>query len=436
MILARVYRSSSVAAVAVAVAAAACLGCASQDEPGRPSRAEAESGLAHAMPAVPAVSPAASPAASPAGSPGLASAPGTPLPSVPAATTASAPARAPSPTAPARRITIMAVGDVLFGRYLDRKTYSAVVRAEHGDPFVEVAPILRRADLALANIESPVLHEPDEFGVNSRLTFRAEPADLTRLEAAGFDVVSFANNHALNFGDHGVRESLAHVSRTGLRPVGIGLDQAQADAPAVVEVGGVRVAVLGRTTWLNGRLVQRKNAAISFVSDQEMQQRLAADVRAVRASTAADVVIVFIHWGREGSSHAGNHQRWAAQAMIDAGAHLVIGHHPHVVQEIERYGDGLIAYSLGNFLFDNGHMNQRRSVILEAAIEVEGGVARVADVELHPVLMELATHMPRLARGRDHLIWARLLATLAPGIRVAADPGDPGRMVEPIPLGP
>ena len=422
MMLARVYRTSGLAAVTVALAAA-WLGCAVQDGAGHGSPAEAERGLAHAMPGPPAARP------------------GTPLPPAPASTPAPTPAPAPAPTppapapAPARRITIMAVGDVLFGRYADRKTYEPVVAARHGDPFVEVAPILRRADLALANIESPVLHEPDEFGVNGRLTFRAEPADLAKIEAAGFDIVSFANNHALNFGEQGVRESLEHVGRTGLRTVGVGLDQAQADAPALVEVGGVRVAVLGRTIWLNGRRAPRKDAFISYVSDQEMQEPLVEAVRAVRASAVADVIIVFIHWGYEGKSRAANHQRWAAQAMIDAGAHLVIGHHPHVVHEIERYGDGLIAYSLGNFLFDNGHMAQRRTVILEAALEVEGGVARVADVELHPVLMELATHKPLLARGRDHRIWARLLANLAPGIRVAPDPGNPGRGVEPAVLG-
>jgi gamma-polyglutamate biosynthesis protein CapA len=433
MMLARAYRSFGVAGAAgvaamagagvaaVALAVAVWLGCACQGEAGVPSRGEVDRGLAHALSSAPAASPG----------------PGTPLLPAPVTTPAPAPALPPlAAPAPARRITVMAVGDVLFGRYLDRETYAPVVRAEHGDPFVEVAPILRRAGLALANIESPVLHQPAAFGVNARLTFRAEPADLAKVEAAGFDIVSFANNHVLNFGEHGVRESLAHVAGTGLRAVGIGLAQAQADAPVVIEVGGVRVAVLGRTTWLNGRLLPSKSAAISYVSDQEMQARVAADVRAVRASTAADVVIVFIHWGREGAAHAGNHQRWAAQAMIDAGAHLVIGHHPHVVQEIERYGDGLIAYSLGNFLFDNGHINQRRAVILEAAIEVEGGIARVADVELHPVLMELATHMPRLARGRDHLIWARLLAVLAPGIRVAADPDEPGRVAEPALLGP
>lgn len=329
----------------------------------------------------------------------------------------------------------MAVGDVLFGRYADRKTYEPVVLPEHGDPFVDVAPLLGRADVALANIESPVLPEPAVFGVNARLTFRAAPEDLRALDAAGFDVLSFANNHALNFGTHGLRETLAHVGRTRLRAVGIGLDQAQADAPVVIETGGVRVAVLGRTTWLNGRAQPGKNAAIAYVSDKEMQARVAADVRALRARDAAEVVIVFMHWGREQAPRAGNHQRWAARAMIDAGAHLVIGHHPHVVQEIERHGDGLIAYSLGNFLFDNGHINQRRTVILEAVLAVDDGLARVDDVVLHPVLMESATHMPRLARGRDYQVWARLLAALAPGIRVAPAP-DSGQLTETAPIEP
>jgi poly-gamma-glutamate capsule biosynthesis protein CapA/YwtB (metallophosphatase superfamily) len=431
MMLARACRSGVADLAGAVLAVAAWLACACQGEPGHASRAAPDRGLAHAL-------PSASPAAAAAAAAVPPAVPGTPL--VPAPVTRPAPLAPDAPPvpapAPARRITVLAVGDVLFGRYADRETYMPVVLPEHGDPFVDVAPLLRRADLALANIESPVLPEPDEFGVNARLTFRAAPEDLTGLEAAGFDILSFANNHALNFGTHGLRESLAHVARTRMRAVGIGLDQAQADAPVVVEAGGVRVAVLGRTTWLNGRMLPGKNAAIAYVSDQEMQQRVAADVRAARAGTAADVVIVFMHWGREQAPRAGNHQRWAAQAMIDAGAHLVIGHHPHVVQEIERYGDGLIAYSLGNFLFDNGHINQRRTVILEAALAVEDGRARVDGVVLHPVLMELETHIPRLARGRDYRIWARLLAGLAPGIPVAGEPGEPGRLAEPALLGP
>lgn len=400
------------AAWAGALVVVAWLACACQGEPGSRSRAASGRSLAHALPAAPPDAPAP------------------PAPDAPPA--AAAPAPAP-------RITIMAVGDVLFGRYADRETYERVVSTEHGDPFVDVAPILRRADLALANVESPVLVEPEKFGVNARMTFRAEPEDLAWLDAAGFDVLSFANNHALNFGTRGLRETLLHVGRTRLRAVGIGLDQAQADAPVVIDVDGVRVAVLGRTTWLNGKPSPSKHASIAFVSDLEMKARLAADVRAVRERAVADVIVVFIHWGRELAPRAGNHQRWAAQAMIDAGAHLVIGHHPHVVQEVERHGDGLIAYSLGNFLFDNGQIAQRRSVILEVGLAREGERVRVDEVVLHPVLMERATQKPRLARGRDHRVWARLLAALAPGAVIAPDPDapdDPGRPVEPAPLGP
>ncbi len=340
------------------------------------------------------------------------------------------------------RITVMAVGDVLFGRYTDRETYLPVVVPGHDDPFADVASILHRADVALANVESPVLNQPADFWVHGRLTFRAGPEALPALDAAGFDVLSFANNHALNFGAHGLRETLAHVDRTRLRAVGIGLDQAQADGPVLIESAGVRVAVLGRTTWLNARRLPSKDAAIAYVSDRDMEARVAADVRQVRASGVADVVIVYVHWGRERAPRPGNHQRWAAHAMIDAGADLVIGHHPHVVQAVERHGNGLIAYSLGNFLFDNGLMEQRRSVILEVTLEVADGQRRVHEAVLHPVLVDRIPRrlpgriakrvpvllpedrmwMPRLARGRDYRIWARMLAELAPGIAIAPEP--------------
>lgn len=350
------------------------------------------------------------------------------------------------PAAKPARITVMAVGDVLFGRYTDRETYLPVVVPGRDDPFADVASILRRADVALANVESPVLNEPADFWVHGRLTFRAGPEALPALDAAGFDVLSFANNHALNFGAHGLRETLAHVDRTRLRAVGIGRDQAEADGPVLIESAGVRVAVLGRTTWLNARRLPSKDAAIAYVSDRDMEARVAADVRQVRASGVADVVIVYLHWGRERAPRPGNHQRWAAHAMIDAGADLVIGHHPHVVQAVERHGNGLIAYSLGNFLFDNGLMEQRRSVILEVTLEVADGQTRVHEAVLHPVLVDriprrLPGHipgriakrvpvllpedrmwMPRLARGRDYRIWARMLAELAPGIAIAPEP--------------
>lgn len=389
---------------------------------------------------------AAGPASQPAGQP--ASQPADQKATEPASQAAIDAASGPPVAAAGRRVTVMAVGDVLFGRYADRETYLPVAVPGHDEPFADVAPVLRRADIALANVESPVLDEPAKFWVHSRMTFRAGPEALPVLDAAGFDVLSFANNHALNFGAHGLRETLAHVGRTRLRAVGIGLDQAQADGPVLIESGGVRVAVLGRTTWLNARRLPSKDAAISYVSDRDMEARVAADVRQVRASGVADVVIVYLHWGRERSPEPGNHQRWAARAMIDAGADLVIGHHPHVVQSVERHGKGLIAYSLGNFLFDNGYIEQRRSVILEVTLEVADGQARVHQAVLHPVMMERVLRrgpgqvagrargpvgkgvpadrmwMPRLARGRDYRIWARLLAALAPGVAVAPEPPD------------
>ncbi|WP_428267103.1 CapA family protein [Haliangium sp.] len=325
-----------------------------------------------------------------------------------------------------RRITLVAVGDLLFGRYLDRDTYRRVPQPPTAgapvEPFGDVAGLIQRADLALANLESPVLVEPARFKVHDRMTFRAEPGDLALMAAAGFDAVSFANNHALNFGAAGLSETLAHVEAAGLRALGIGVGRDRAERAEVFEVGGLRVAVLARTVWLNGHAAPARGATIAYHDNRSLPRGMVRAVEAVEAELAPDVLVVFIHWGREYEPHPRGHQQRAARAMIDAGADLVIGHHPHVIQDLERYHGGVIAYSLGNFLFDNGELRQRRSAVLEVVIRAEAGAIRVETPTLHPVLIDDQRQRPEWARGEAGRRWRKALAELAPEALIAPAP--------------
>jgi len=325
-----------------------------------------------------------------------------------------------------KSVTIAAVGDILFGRYLRTGRYRRVAATD--DPFAEVAPVLTAADIALANVECPIMAEPKEVTVNSRsLTFRCEPEDAAVLAAAGFDVVSAANNHMLNLGTRGAAQTARNLVAAGIAAVGAGEDEEAAFEPVVVEVGGARVAVLGFTTWTNGRRPADRNGAVAFVSTRRMRTALAERVRAARERLDPDFLIVTIHWGWEKEDGPRDEQVRAAHAMIDAGADVVLGHHPHVVHEIERYGNGLIAYSLGNFLFDNPAESWRRSVILEVTLEAEGDDRRVADVTLHPVVLErdfrASSSVPKLATGKVYRRWKRALRALAGGATIAPDPG-------------
>jgi poly-gamma-glutamate synthesis protein (capsule biosynthesis protein) len=298
-------------------------------------------------------------------------------------------------------------------------------------PFADLAPLFDRADIVIGNLESPVVAEPDEFHVTGRhvrpgarwsLTFRADPAELPLLAVAGFDVLSLANNHARDLGPRAVAASRRNVEAAGLLGIGAGRTDREARAPAVIEQSGVRVAIIARTVWLKGLAGETDDSAVALLSNRRLVATVTDEIRTVRADTGADFVVVSIHWGHEYELEPDDSQRRAAHAMIDAGADVVIGHHPHVVQTFERYRGGVIAYSLGNFLFDTGGREPRRSAVLELALDASGDEPRVAGARLHPVLIHPDSRAPRLARHGGYRAWARDLAERAPAFEIAAEP--------------
>ena len=319
-----------------------------------------------------------------------------------------------------RRATIAAVGDVMFGRYkLDdegERNYRLVVKK--GDAFAEVAPLLGAADLAFANVETPIMEEPETFSVHRMLTFRADPARAAELARAGFDVVSLANNHVHNLGGGGAVESRAHLEAAGVDAAGAGADVAQAFQPVVRHVHGLKVAFLAYTLWHNMRSPVTPEGAVAHINVGDLSRRVPDAIRAARSDEGADFVVVSVHWGIEFESHPAPSQIEAAHQMVDAGADLVLGHHPHVLQDIELYHGGAIAYSLGNFVFDEGYLDRRQTIILHATLDGTGIMRRVTDLSLTPIMIGHHDHIPRPASGTDLGILRKKLEEIAPGIPV------------------
>jgi poly-gamma-glutamate synthesis protein (capsule biosynthesis protein) len=322
------------------------------------------------------------------------------------------------------RVTVAAVGDILFARYL--RTPKNLRRVSLLDqPFEGVVDVLAGADIAFGNVESPVMEHPKNARVHTSLTFRAEPADAGILADAGFDVVSTANNHTLNLGAAGAAETPEHLEAAGVRAAGAGATEEDAHEPEILEANGVKVAFLCYTVWTNGRKHQGKGGAVAYINDRKVKQEVPPLIKKVREDHAPDFVVVSLHWGFEYEDSARNDQKRAARAMIDAGADLVLGHHAHVLQEVERYKGGVIAYSLGNFLFDNPKLAQRQTIILEATLEGKGD-DRTVDVTLHPVIIERSKKQrsnPVLATGKQYRAIAKRLKKLAKGFAIAPDPG-------------
>ncbi len=232
-------------------------------------------------------------------------------------------------------------GDVMFSRAVRREILGT---HDSSLPFRKIAPLLQAADITFVNLESPFSDEGPYLA--GGLVFHAAPEMVEGLQLAGINIASTANNHARDCGPHGVEFTLAWLRSHGIRPVGSAETEHAAHEGVVFARNGVRFGFLGYTFDQKNGNWKDIDARIALADPQVMARDVA------RLRPRCDVVIVSMHNGVEYQPKPSEAQITFAHAAIDAGAKLVIGHHPHVVQPSERYRDGLIYYSLGNFVFD------------------------------------------------------------------------------------
>jgi poly-gamma-glutamate capsule biosynthesis protein CapA/YwtB (metallophosphatase superfamily) len=252
-------------------------------------------------------------------------------------------------------VTLTAVGDIMLGRgvkkYLDTEGYAY--------PFLLVQDALRNSDLTFGNLELPlssrgVLHPTKRLGFPA---FRADPAAVEGLLTAGFNVLSLANNHILDYGQQALLDTMVVLQESGISHVGVGRNMNAARAPVFLQVRDLKIAFLAYCSFYGATAHQVGTAPLEPKLMQE-------DVRTARQ--AADVVVVSLHFGIEYSPCPLPRHRAIAHSLVDAGATLILGHHPHLLQGIERYRNSLIVYSLGDFVFDSSDEDVMRRKIDES----------------------------------------------------------------------
>ncbi|SCF04443.1 poly-gamma-glutamate synthesis protein (capsule biosynthesis protein) [Micromonospora coriariae] len=298
--------------------------------------------------------------------------------------TRSAPAGFPSPPA---EITLAFAGDVHFaGRTADLL----------GDPataFGSISSTLPAADLAMVNLETAVTTrgapEPKEFH------FQAPAGAYDAVKAAGIDVVSIANNHALDYGRTGLADTVDAARTVGLPAVGAGADAAAAYRPWITEIRGTRIAVLGFSQvselWSEWKATDTR-AGIALTRDLP---RAVAAVRAARRQ--ASVVVVYVHWGTEGKACPPAEARAFADKMAEAGASIVVGTHAHLLLGDGWLGKTFVQYGLGNFLWwrDDAYSNDT------GVLRVTLAASAISKTELVPATISRRTGRPELADGED-----------------------------------
>ena len=238
------------------------------------------------------------------------------------------------------------VGDVIFGRY--RETGFDPI--PEGDfPVFEAIAEAMKSDLLIGNLETPLVYDlPPTSPIGSKFAFGASKEHAKLLVDGGFDAMSLANNHWFDQRLEGVEQTPKILEELGIVPLGAPTREPEVFRVQPLEAQGWKVGVLAFTNRSNAP--QRDGVpTLPFLSAHEVPETLAPIVKAARGDY--DVLVAFVHWGEEYEDGPSAAQRNAAHALIDAGADLIVAHHPHVLQGVEVYGRGLIMYSLGNFLF-------------------------------------------------------------------------------------
>lgn len=275
-------------------------------------------------------------------------------------------------------VSLVFGGDVALGRVVAGE----VAPIGGGAPLAGVAPLLAGADLAIVNLECALFDGIPPTGQQAGIRLIARTAAADALALAGVDLVSLANNHALDAGLPGLASTVHALARRDIDVVGAGLGAVRARDPVVVrDVGGLRIAFIAATDRLSPSATPAGLAHIAFTPSARLSAVLPQRVRTIAASGTADVIIVLVHWGVELVPTPSRAQRALAQALIDAGARVVVGHHAHVVQEVERHADGIVFYSLGNLLFDMDDPRTRTGALAHVRLDAGG---HLGPVELIP----------------------------------------------------
>jgi len=274
-------------------------------------------------------------------------------------------------------VSLVAVGDISYSREVER-----IVKKQNdiNYPFLKIRDYLKSADLVFGNLETPITQGPEipDF----EMIFRSNPGTEQALKQAGFSIFSLANNHTPNFGEKGLKDTFNFLGSAGIKYVGAGQNEQEAYQPVYVEKRGIKFAFLAYNDIdvvpaYYGASANRFGTA--FMRIDKMTEAVK------EAKQKADFVIVSMHAGIEYARKPNNSQINFAHAAIDAGADLVIGHHPHVVQTLEKYKGKYIFYSLGNFVFDQPQSEETKEGLAIKIYFAKNGINKIS---LLPVVME------------------------------------------------
>jgi poly-gamma-glutamate capsule biosynthesis protein CapA/YwtB (metallophosphatase superfamily) len=304
-----------------------------------------------------------------------------------------------------------AVGDMIF----DRKIAALIATAGGEAPLAGVATVLAAADFTFGNLEGP-LSSGGTQATSKDYTLRGDPRGVEGLKSAGFDAVALGNNHSLDYGVSGLMDTIATLDQAGIAHTGAGADRQAAAQIVYLRRSGTTVAFLSFSDVVPASFI----AGPDHPGVAQGRGNMDHVTRAIaQAKKHADHVVVAFHWGVQYSESFSDLQKTEARSAIDAGADIVLGHHPHVIQGVEIYKHKLIAYSLGDFVFDHSSRRTGEAFILEAEL----GPAGLGTIRAVPVYLD-GSGAPRIVHGSEASTILVRLKLLSPANTIVHVSGD------------
>jgi gamma-polyglutamate biosynthesis protein CapA len=249
-----------------------------------------------------------------------------------------------------QEIKLLFVGDVMMARYVEKRIKN--LNKEYIYPFEKILNYLKTFDYVIANLEGPISDKGVKVG--SKYSFRMKPEVAEALSKANINIVNLANNHIFDYGKVAFEDTLKNLEKNNIKYFGNSYE------PLIIEKEGAKIGFLGFSDFLKHLEVKENKIGIATINDN-----ISEIIK--KAKEKVDILIVSFHWGEEYKKIANERQRKIAKIAIDSGADLVIGHHPHIIQNIEKYKDKFIFYSLGNFIFDQ---NFSKETMIGGGVEV------------------------------------------------------------------
>ncbi len=296
-------------------------------------------------------------------------------------------------------VTIVAVGDIMLANrytpYLKKHGYDF--------PFTYTQPITSSADIAFGNLEAPMsLNNKNKR--KKQFAFRAHPDTVKSLLYAGFDVLSLANNHILDFGQKAFYDTLQILKKNNIQYIGGGANRQEAEAMKIIETKGIKIGFLGFS----------KTYPVAFYAGKNRPGTATTGVKKLRTiikknKDKVDFLVVSFHWGKEYTWKPRSYQISLARTAIDSGALIVLGHHPHCIQPVEKYKNGIIAYSLGNFAFGSYGRPPKRKADKSLILKIYLNKKKIMGVKILPLdvynyRVKFQSRVPDNIKLRDKII--------------------------------